>query len=96
MGLNNVLVLSQVTTYIIAFLLSLCIIIPISYHLSDFRGHCLLFSRGNWSETDGQLEVSWGSQAFCDYNISWASISLLIALVQSYKCIVQLCTGGER
>ncbi|XP_047477654.1 transmembrane protein 179-like [Penaeus chinensis] len=95
MGLNNVLVLSQVTTYIIAFLLSLCIIIPISYHLSDFRGHCLLFSRGNWSETDGQLEVSWGSQAFCDYNISWASISLLIALIQSYKCIVQLCTGGE-
>lgn len=37
MGLNNVLVLSQVTTYLLTLLLALCIIIPISFHLNDFK-----------------------------------------------------------
>lgn len=95
MGLSNVLVLSQVTTYILALLLSFCIIIPISFHLVDFKGHCLLFSNGTWSETDGHLVVTWASQAFCSYNITWAGISLFIALIQTYRFIAQICVGGE-
>ncbi|XP_071535017.1 transmembrane protein 179 [Panulirus ornatus] len=95
MGLSNVLVLSQVTTYILALLLALCIIIPISFHLSDFRGHCLLFSNGTWRESDGQFMVSWASQGFCTYNLSWAGVSLLIALIQSYRFISQICRGTE-
>ncbi|KAK8730439.1 hypothetical protein OTU49_008007 [Cherax quadricarinatus] len=95
MGLSNVLVLSQVTTYILTLLLALCIIIPIFFHLHDFRGHCLLFSNGTWRETDGQFAVSWASQGFCDYNLTWASISLLIAIVQIYRFIVQICRGTE-
>ncbi|XP_045585177.2 transmembrane protein 179 [Procambarus clarkii] len=95
MGLNNVLVLSQVTTYILTLLLALCIIIPIFFHLSDFKGHCLLFSNGTWRETDGQFVVSWASQGFCDYNLTWASVSLLIALIQTYRFIVQIFRGTE-
>ncbi|KAK7068767.1 hypothetical protein SK128_026997 [Halocaridina rubra] len=95
MGLNNVLVLSQVTTYILTLLLALCIIIPISFHLIDFKGHCLLFSNGTWRETDGQLVVTWASQGFCNYNLSWSGISLLIALVQAYALIAQICRETE-
>lgn len=94
MVLNNVLVLSQVTTYLLALLLALCIIFPISFHLGDFKGHCLLFSNGTWEET-GQLKVSWASQAFCDYNLGWAGVSLLVALVQIYRFVAQLCRGTE-
>lgn len=95
MGLNNVLVLSQVTTYILTLLLALCIIIPISFHLIDFKGHCLLFSNGTWRENDGQLVVAWASGGFCDYNLTWASLSLLIALIQTYRFIAQLCRSTE-
>ncbi|KAK8384356.1 hypothetical protein O3P69_009268 [Scylla paramamosain] len=94
MVLNNVLVLSQVTTYLLALLLALCIIFPISFHLGDFKGHCLLFSNGTWGET-GQLKVSWASQAFCDYNLAWAGLSLLVALVQIYRFVIQLCRVTE-
>ncbi|KAK3891704.1 hypothetical protein Pcinc_004413 [Petrolisthes cinctipes] len=95
MGLNNVLVLSQVTTYILTLLLAFCIIIPISFHLIDFKGHCLLFSNGTWRESDGQLVVAWASVGFCDYNLVWASISLFIALIQTYRFAAQLCRGTE-
>lgn len=95
MGLNNVLVWSQVTTYLLALLLALCIIIPVSFHLVDFKGHCLLFSNGTWRESDGQLVVNWGHRGFCTYNISWAGVSLLIALIQVYRFIAQICRGTE-
>ncbi|KAG0719995.1 Transmembrane protein 179 [Chionoecetes opilio] len=94
MVLNNVLVLSQVTTYLLALLLALCIIFPISYHLRDFNGHCLLFSNGTWENT-GQFKVNWAPQVFCDFNLAWASVSLVITLVQIVRFVAQLCQGTE-
>ena len=71
----NVLVVIQITVYILALVLALCISVPVIIHQKDFkytwikftkfgldlkeiffllnRGHCLLFSRGTWRETDG-------------------------------------------
>ncbi|XP_059047580.1 transmembrane protein 179 [Achroia grisella] len=43
MALTNVLLLSQIAAYVIGFILSLCIIVPLSMHQDEFSGHCLLF-----------------------------------------------------
>lgn len=37
MALSNVLVLSQITGHVIAFILSLCIFVPLSLHLQNFK-----------------------------------------------------------
>lgn len=37
MGLNNIVLLSQVTGYVIALIFSLCIVIPMSLHQDEFR-----------------------------------------------------------
>lgn len=70
----NVLLVVQITVYLLALVLALCISVPVMIHQKDFkynlfgvnhnrishldciffcRGHCLLFSRGTWRETDG-------------------------------------------
>ena len=69
----NVLLVIQLTVYILALVLALCISVPVIIHQQDFKsvlllqdikeilynffyyysGHCLLFSRGQWRETDG-------------------------------------------
>lgn len=37
MALNNVILLSQMAGYVIAFILSLCIAIPMTLHQDEFR-----------------------------------------------------------
>lgn len=37
MALNNVVLISQLSAYVIAFMLSLCITIPMSLHQEEFR-----------------------------------------------------------
>ncbi|KRT83407.1 hypothetical protein AMK59_4218 [Oryctes borbonicus] len=85
MGLNNIVLLSQVTGYVIALIFSLCIVIPMSLHQDEFRGHCLLFSSGCWQETDGQLQVNWASQGYCNYTIFVGVILLLVSVAQIYR-----------
>lgn len=103
MGLNNIVLLSQVTGYVIALIFSLCIVIPMSLHQDEFRfvynirsdkmhskwynfrGHCLLFSSGCWQETDGQLQVHWASQGYCNYTIFVGVILLLVSATQIYR-----------
>lgn len=41
---------------------SVCVCICMSMHQEHFKGHCALFSTGDWRERDGQLLVQWGSQ----------------------------------
>lgn len=49
------------------------------------RGHCLLFSTGVWKETDGQFNVNWASQAYCNYTIFVGLVLFLVSLVQIYR-----------
>lgn len=58
---------------------------PIKYDLYCFRGHCLLFSTGEWQEADGQLLVQWASQGYCNYTIFVGVVLCLVSVVQIYR-----------
>ena len=47
---TNFILYIQLTGYCIAAILSLCITIPMSMHQDNFKGHCLLFTTGEWRE----------------------------------------------
>ncbi|XP_014472706.1 PREDICTED: transmembrane protein 179 isoform X2 [Dinoponera quadriceps] len=85
MALTNILLLSQIAGYVVALILSLCIIVPMSLHQNEFRGHCLLFSTGVWQESDGQFVVNWASQAYCNYTIFVGLVLLITSAVQIYR-----------
>ncbi|XP_033339271.1 transmembrane protein 179 [Megalopta genalis] len=95
MALTNILLLSQISGYIVAFILSLCIIIPMGLHQDEFRGHCLLFSTGTWQESDGQFVVNWASQAYCNYTIFVGLLLLLTSAVQIYRLSVLMYHGED-
>jgi len=84
----NILLVIQITFYILAFVLALCISVPVIIHQHDFRGHCLLFSRGTWRETDGQFVITWATNGYCIF-VSVCGIILLLA------CVIQLNRLGK-
>ncbi|XP_017890157.1 transmembrane protein 179 [Ceratina calcarata] len=95
MALTNVLLLSQISGYVVALVLSLCIVIPMSLHQDEFRGHCLLFSTGKWQESDGQIVVNWASQAYCNYTIFVGLLLLLVSAVQIYRLSLYMYRGED-
>nr|CAD7441322.1 unnamed protein product [Timema bartmani]CAD7458078.1 unnamed protein product [Timema tahoe]CAD7589983.1 unnamed protein product [Timema genevievae] len=95
MALTNVLLLSQIAGYVVALILSLCITVPMSIHQDEFRGHCLLFSTGTWQETDGQLNVHWASQAYCNYTIFVGVVLFVISAIQIYRMSLFLYKGTD-
>ncbi|KAF9807112.1 hypothetical protein SFRURICE_018535 [Spodoptera frugiperda] len=92
MALTNVLLLSQIAGYLVGFILSLCIIVPMSLHQEEFNGHCLLFSHGEWQE-NGQLLVSWAPRAYCDYVIVVGVLIFLVCCVQIYRLSMFMYKG---
>ncbi|KAL1129543.1 hypothetical protein AAG570_012488 [Ranatra chinensis] len=95
MTLNNVVLLSQIAGYVVAFILSLCITIPMTLHQDEFRGHCLLFSTGIWQEKDAQFAVNWASQAYCNYTIFVGVILSLVSGIQIYRMSLHLYRGTD-
>ncbi|XP_015367458.1 PREDICTED: transmembrane protein 179 [Diuraphis noxia] len=95
MALTNKLLLSQVAGYTIAAILSLCIIIPMSLHQDEFKGHCLLFSSGQWLEKNGQFLVNWASQAYCNYSIFVGVLLLVISSIQTYRMSIFAYKGTD-
>lgn len=95
MSLSNVILLSQIAGYAIALILSLCITVPMSLHQDEFRGHCLLFSTGEWREDDGQFLVNWASQVYCNYVIFVGVVLFLAAAVQLYRMAMFLYRGTD-
>ncbi|XP_060528426.1 transmembrane protein 179 [Cylas formicarius] len=95
MALTNILLLSQIAGYVIALILSLCIIVPMSLQQDDFKGHCLLFSTGEWQETDGQLAIHWSSQGYCNYTIFVGVALFLVSAVQIYRLSIFMYKGTD-
>ncbi len=136
----NVLLISQISGYVISSILSLCVIIPMSLHQEEFRyvfahykhfhstprtsatrynplkspqpvkhvtlprkimfcnvfrGHCLLFSTGTWTES-GQFNVSWASQAYCNYTIFVGVMLFVISAIQIYRMSIFVYRGLDR
>ncbi|XP_047033631.1 transmembrane protein 179 [Helicoverpa zea] len=95
MALTNVLLVSQIAGYVVGLILSLCIIVPMSMHLDEFNGHCLLFSSGHWQEQDGQLAVAWAPSAYCNYVIVVGVIMFLVCSVQIYRLSMFMYKGMD-
>ncbi|KAK3598662.1 hypothetical protein CHS0354_020422 [Potamilus streckersoni] len=87
MGLGNALVLAQVTTFLISFIVSFFLFVPLSTNQHEFNGKCLLYATGNWksnrSVDDGvtQLEnIKWGPDSACGFNIFMGVMVMLVSL----------------
>lgn len=85
MGLSNVLTLSQVAGHVIAFILSICITIPLLINIREFDGHCLLFTTGEWQEEDGLFKAEWASRNYCNYPIVIGFILVIVSMTQIYR-----------
>lgn len=90
MAVKNFVLLTQATCYVLTFLLSLCLIIPLVFHHIDFNGHCLLFSTGEWRETDGQLLVNWANNVYCNISIFVGCAVIIISIVQFFRMAIFL------
>lgn len=64
-------------------------------NLCFFRGHCLLFSTGEWRSSDGQFAVKWASQAFCNYIIFVGVILFVSSAFQIYRMSVFVYKGTD-
>lgn len=64
-------------------------------HLVGYRGYCLLFSVGEWQETDGQFKVDWASQGFCNYTIFVGVFLFVVSAVQVYRLSLLLYRGQD-
>ncbi|KAJ2944710.1 hypothetical protein O0L34_g4068 [Tuta absoluta] len=93
MALTNVLLLSQIAGYVIGLILSLCVVVPMSMHQDEFNGHCLLFSRGEWQEEDGQLLVSWASTVYCHYVTVVGILMFIVCCLQIYRLSMFMYKG---
>ncbi|XP_047994014.1 transmembrane protein 179 [Leguminivora glycinivorella] len=95
MALTNVVLVSQIAGYFVGLILSLCIMVPMSMHVHEFNGHCLLFSGGEWQETDGQFNVQWASMAYCNYVIAIGVLLFVVCLVQIYRLSMLLYRDND-
>lgn len=63
--------------------------------MSAYRGHCLLFSNGTWTD-EGQLAVNWASQAYCNYTIFVGVLLSVVAGIQIYRMGMYLYKETDR
>lgn len=94
MAFNDVMLLAQGTCNLVALILSLCSIIPLSLHLQCFKGHCLLFTTGVFGD-DGNFKAIWSSIGYCVYTLFVSSLLLIVSLVQVVRMFTLLCKGKE-
>nr|CAG4641129.1 EOG090X0BKO [Eulimnadia texana] len=78
------------TTY---FVLLLSTLLPICFLEKNLYGHCLLFSRGTWRETDGQFVVEWASRFYCGFATCVGILQCCASIIQLYKLGVYLYRG---
>lgn len=81
--------------YLVAFVLSLIICVPMSMNQDQFKGKCLLFSTGEWQQHDGQFIAQWASQAYCNFTIFVAVIMFVVSVIQFGRFIKVLRRGRE-
>ncbi|XP_073818577.1 transmembrane protein 179-like [Musca autumnalis] len=85
MALANVLRLSQITGHVIILILALCVVVPLSFNIHDFCGHCLLFTTGKWREEDGMFDPKWASSDFCNFPLVTGILMFIISSIQIYR-----------
>ncbi len=70
----------QAFSYASAFVFSLVVCVPMSLHQEHFKGHCALFSTGEWRQRDGKFVADWANQAYCNFTIFVAVVTFLLSV----------------
>jgi len=96
MGLGNLLLLTQTGGYSVSIILSLCCIVPLILNISDFKGHCLLFSSGEFLEVNGLFAAKWASFSSCSYTLIIGILLLIVSIVQLIRMSIFLYKGIDR
>jgi hypothetical protein len=93
MGMGNILLLSQTAGYSVALILSLCVAIPMTIHMINFKGHCLLYTNGTFVPDDGRFEPDWASPGYCGFTLAVACFLLICSTVQLVRMSIFLYKG---
>ncbi len=70
-------------------------LIGLGHWIAAHRGHCLLFSRGTWRETDGQFVVDWANGGYCVGVTAVATLQALASLFQIHRLGRHLHRGTD-
>jgi hypothetical protein len=86
MGLGNVLLLTQVIAFLVSFIVSFFIFIPIAANMKEFNGHCLLYAEGKPDNTTEEfIDIEWGNNSACGFNMFMGVIVMLLSLFYLFK-----------
>ncbi|XP_018495896.1 transmembrane protein 179 [Galendromus occidentalis] len=85
MSLGNIPLLAQATVCSLTLLLSMAALIPMSWHVSNFKGHCLLYTNGTFDNNDGHFIPDWGSSFYCYYSIIINVAIVLMSMLHLVK-----------
>lgn len=95
MGIGNILVLTEVTIFLLSFILSFMIFVPLGINRQEFDGNCLLYAKGHWNTsakggTPQLIDVDWGPDSACGSNVFMGVFLMLISLFYIVKDSVHL------
>jgi len=93
MALGNIPLLAQATCYTITLLLSAVALIPMAWHVSNFNGHCLLYTTGTFSNNDGLFIPQWASSFYCGFSLFTSTLAFIVSFVQLVRMSIFLYKG---
>ena len=81
MGIGNILVLCQVTAFVLAVILSFFIYPPAAVNKThNFNGHCLLNAQGHYANDDSFVVDEWGNPGGCNFAV-FIGVAVMLASV---------------
>ncbi|XP_041352820.1 transmembrane protein 179-like [Gigantopelta aegis] len=96
MGLGNIMVLGQVIAFLMSFIFSFFIFVPISVNLNEFNGNCLLYASGTWNTSKGSsylTGISWGPSSACNFSVFVGVVVMLLSCFYIVWHSMYLCRG---
>lgn len=96
MAIANVLLLSQAAGYLVAFVLSMCAMVPMFMHEANFKGHCLLYTTGVFKSEDGKFEPIWSSSFYCGFTLVVSIFMVILSFVQFLRMSIFMSKRTDR
>ncbi|TRY57803.1 hypothetical protein DNTS_027641 [Danionella cerebrum] len=100
MAMDN-FIFAQCILYFLAFVFGFVAIVPLSENTEDFRGKCLLFTRGMWQNENITVSKQrfiieeWGPQSSCSFSTAVGIASLVLSAVQAWRLLFFICKGHD-
>lgn len=94
-------IFAQCILYFLAFVFGFIAVVPLSENTEDFRGKCLLFTRGMWQNENITVSKQrfiieeWGPQSSCSFITIVGIASLVLSAVQAWRLLFFICKGHD-